>query len=144
MDNNGNGKLSNLTVLSVLFLLFMSKSERIIFHQVIIGIPIKGLFVKVNAKIHLWNKREDRMKIYLYNGKSNSSGERVRIARENEGITQNQLAARLQVEGIQLNQKAISRIETGVRVVADYELIYLAKALKVPPGWLLSGEENKT
>lgn len=66
------------------------------------------------------------MKIYLFNGKSNSSGERVRIARENEGITQNQLAARLQVEGIQLNQNAISRIETGVRVVADYELIHFA------------------
>ena len=100
-------------------------------------------FATVNAKIHLWNKREDRMKIYQFKGKCNSSGERVRIAREKAGLTQNDLAARLQIEGVQLNQKAISRIETGERVVADFELIYLAKALKVTPSWLLSGEESK-
>ena len=111
--------------------------------EVIIGIIIKGFFATVNAKIHLWNKREDRMKIYRFQGKCNSSGERIRIAREKAGLTQNDLAARLQIEGVQLNQKAISRIETGERVVADYELIYLAKALKVTPSWLLSGEEGK-
>ena len=83
------------------------------------------------------------MKIYQYEGKCNSSGERVRIAREKAGITQNELAARLQVAGVQLNQKAISRIETGDRVVADFELIHLAKALDVPLIWLLTGEERK-
>lgn len=83
------------------------------------------------------------MKIYDYEGKSNASGDRVRIAREKTGITQSQLAARLQVEGIQLNQKAISRIETGERVIADYEVIYLAKALNVDPKWLLLGEQRK-
>ena len=84
------------------------------------------------------------MKIYQSEGKCNSSGERIRIAREKAGITQSQSAARLQVEGVQLNQKAISRIETGERVVADYELIYLAKALKVSPTWLLTGEDNRS
>lgn len=83
------------------------------------------------------------MKIYDYEGKSNASGERVRIAREKSGITQSQLAARLQVEGIQLNQKAVSRIETGERVIADFEVIYLAKALNVDPIWLLLGEQRK-
>lgn len=83
------------------------------------------------------------MKIYDYEGKSNASGDRVRIAREKTGITQSQLAARLQVEGIQLNQKAISRIETGERVIADYEVIYLAKALNVDLKWLLLGEQRK-
>ena len=83
------------------------------------------------------------MKIYDYEGRSNASGDRVRIAREKNGITQSQLAARLQVEGIQLNQKAISRIETGERVIADYEVIYLAKALNVELKWLLLGEQRK-
>ena len=68
------------------------------------------------------------MKIYGFEGKCNTSGERVRMAREHLGISQSQLAARLQVEGIQLNQKAISRIETGDRVIADYELIFLSKS----------------
>lgn len=47
------------------------------------------------------------------------------------------------MEGIQLNQKAISRIETGERVVADYELVYLAKVLHVDPLWLLTGKQSK-
>ena len=83
------------------------------------------------------------MKIYEFEGKSNISGERVKISRKRMGINQSQLAARLQVKGIQLNQKAISRIETGERVIADYELVYLAKALNVDPLWLLLGDQNK-
>lgn len=83
------------------------------------------------------------MKIYEFEGKSNISGERVKTSRKRMGINQSQLAARLQVKGIQLNQKAISRIETGERVIADYELIYLAKALNVDPLWLLLGDQNK-
>lgn len=83
------------------------------------------------------------MKIYGIEGKCNSSGQRVKIAREKSGLSQSQLAARLQVEGIQLNQKAISRIETGERVVADYELAYLAKSLNVDPIWLLLGDKTQ-
>lgn len=80
------------------------------------------------------------MKIYQYQGSSNMAGKRVHLARIRCGISQSQLAARLQVEGIQLDQKAISRIETGVRVIADYELYYLAKALNVTVEWLLDDE----
>ena len=47
------------------------------------------------------------------------------------GLSQEQLAARVQLLGLQLQQKAISRIETGERVVADYELVVLAEALGV-------------
>ena len=81
------------------------------------------------------------MKIYQFQGSSNISGKRVRIARQRCGISQSQLAARLQVEGIQLEQKAISRIETGERLIADYELLYLAKALNVSVLWLLLEEK---
>ena len=71
------------------------------------------------------------MKIYQFKGKCNISGSAIRRERERQQLSQEQLAARMQVEGIQLNQKAISRIETGGRVVADYELVYLARALEV-------------
>ena len=71
------------------------------------------------------------MKIYQFKGKCNISGSAIRRERERQRLSQEQLAARMQVEGIQLNQKAISRIETGGRVVADYELVYLARALEV-------------
>ena len=40
-------------------------------------------------------------------------------------------AISVQLDGLELTQKAISRMETGERVVADYELVHLARALEV-------------
>ena len=64
----------------------------------------------------------------------------MRRIREGKKLSQEQLAAWLQLEGLSINQKAVSRIETGERVVADYELLYLAKVLRVRVEDLL-GEE---
>lgn len=78
------------------------------------------------------------MKIYKFNGKCNVSGERVRQEREKAKLSQEKLAAKLQLLGLDVTQKAVSRIETGDRVVADYELIALAKALDVTVEYLLN------
>ena len=75
-------------------------------------------------------------------GKYNICGDRVRIARENQKLSQEALAAKMQLNGHSLTQKAISRIETGVRVVPDYEIPLLAEALKVSPLWLLGLADN--
>ena len=77
------------------------------------------------------------MKLLAMDGKCNICGERVRLAREQRGLSQEALAAKIQLEGHALTQKAISRIETGGRVVPDYEIPLLAKALDVDPLWLL-------
>ena len=77
------------------------------------------------------------MKLLTMDGKCNICGERVRLAREKNGLSQEALAAKIQLEGHALTQKAISRIETGDRVVPDYEIPLLAKALDVDPLWLL-------
>lgn len=53
-------------------------------------------------------------------------------------VTQNELAARLQVMGLRLDQSAISKIEKGQRPVFDYEVAALAQALGVPPDYLLA------
>ena len=58
-------------------------------------------------------------------------GEKILDLRKKAGLSQEELAARIQVAGLDLTQKAISRIETGDRIVADYELPYLADALHV-------------
>jgi len=55
-------------------------------------------------------------------------------------ITQNELAARLQVMGIRMDQGTISRIERAVRPVFDFEAVALAKALGVPLGSLFQEE----
>lgn len=82
------------------------------------------------------------LKIYCYEGKKNICGERVREARVIQRMSQTDLAARLQIEGITIERDSISRIEIGTRFVADYELMILAKVLKVDINWLLSKETD--
>lgn len=53
------------------------------------------------------------MKIYRPYGRCNISGERVREARERAGLSQERLAYKIQIAGLDITQKAISRIETA-------------------------------
>jgi transcriptional regulator with XRE-family HTH domain len=67
-------------------------------------------------------------------------GARVRQARltAKPPITQEQLAARLQLEGLDyIDQAKVSRIESGERPVQDYEVVALSKVLRLSPDWLL-------
>ena len=82
------------------------------------------------------------MKIYDYNGKKNISGERIQAARRKMKITQGELAARLQVEGINIERDSISRIEIGTRFVADYELLVISRILGVSVDYLLGIEAS--
>ena len=74
----------------------------------------------------------------------NVVGLRVREARKKAKppITQKDLAARLEVLGLEIDQAKVSKIEQGIRPVFDYELVKLAEALKVSVGWLLNNKEN--
>lgn len=81
------------------------------------------------------------MKIYDYNGKKNICGDRIHEARCKLRLTQSDLAAQLQVNGIIIERDSISRIEIGTRFVADYELKHFAKILKVSVEWLLGDDE---
>lgn len=63
------------------------------------------------------------MRLYTLDGKKcNISGERIRQWRLNAGLTQEELAIKMQLSGLQMGQMAISRIETGKRLVADFDL----------------------
>ena len=81
------------------------------------------------------------MKIYDYNGKKNISGNRIREVRLRRRLTREELAAKMQLEGVLLERDSVSRIEIGTRFVSDYELLVFAEVLGVPANWLLRGEE---
>lgn len=82
------------------------------------------------------------MKIYKRkDGRCNASGPQIKALREAAKLSQEQLAAKVQLAGLNLNQKAISRIETGDRAVPDYELIFFSEALGAPIEQLLGVEE---
>ena len=82
------------------------------------------------------------MKIYFYDGKANISGRRIKFLREQAELSQEQLAVKLELSGLQLSQKSISRIEQGQRLITDFELMKLAEILKVNVYYLLTGEET--
>ena len=81
------------------------------------------------------------MKIYDYHGKKNVSGDRIREARLKRRLTQEDLAAKLQIEGVIMERDSVSRMEIGTRFVTDYELMVLSKVLGVSMQWLVGWEE---
>ena len=77
------------------------------------------------------------MKIYDYNGSKNICGVRIKEARKRLNLSQENLAAKLQTEGVNIERDSVSRIEIGTRFVADYELLVLCRILNVTPEYLL-------
>lgn len=79
----------------------------------------------------------EAMKFYNHEGAKNISGERIYQARASGRMTQQELAAKMQVEGLEIEREAISKIETGDRLVTDFELAAFAKVLGVSVEWLI-------
>ena len=69
----------------------------------------------------------------------NIVGKRVQEARRKfkPALSQEELAARLQLDGWEISRGTLAKIEAGVREVTDFEVMKLAKTLKVSPEWLL-------
>lgn len=83
------------------------------------------------------------MKIYDFEGEKNISGDRIHQARTAMRLSQADLAARMQVNGVTIEREAISKIETGDRFVTDYELMVFAKVLNVSMEWLIGQDQKK-
>lgn len=75
---------------------------------------------------------------------ANKSGHRIRVARtmQKPRLTQDDLVARMQIEGVDISKNTLSRIELGERYVTDLELISFAKVLNVTTSWLLEETNN--
>jgi hypothetical protein len=55
----------------------------------------------------------------------------------NLGLKQAHLAARLQVLGWEIDRAGVSKIESQLIWVSDFQMLYLGEALKIPPVELL-------
>ena len=80
------------------------------------------------------------MKKFQFEGKGNISGDRVRELRLRARLSQSALAAKMTTEGVIMEQDAISRIESGSRLVTDYELLVLTRIFAVSADWLIGSE----
>lgn len=76
------------------------------------------------------------------NGRNNVCGITVAKLRTTEGISQRELADRLQRDGLDVDKNAVQRIESGQRFVTDIELLHLSRVLHVSLEELLSGEQQ--
>lgn len=71
------------------------------------------------------------MKIKKYNEYRNISVIKLKELRKNVKMSQKQVAEKLQLEGIDLTEKEISKIEHNNRLVHDFELFAFAKIFNV-------------
>lgn len=71
------------------------------------------------------------MKINKYNNFRNISGIILRELRLKNNLSQQDLAEKLQLLGIELTSKEISKIENNARLVQDFELFAFAKVFNV-------------
>lgn len=71
------------------------------------------------------------MKITKYNEFRNISGNKLSELRKANKMSQQELAEKLQLEGIDLTSKEISKIENNKRLVQDFELFAFAKIFEV-------------
>ena len=72
-----------------------------------------------------------------YNGKLNVIGIKIRYYREKNGWSLSELSNKLMLQGIDIPKSSLQRMETGGRVIRDYELAGFSKVFKVSPNILL-------
>lgn len=85
------------------------------------------------------------MKIYWSKeeGTKNIIGKKIKALRKAAGITQKQLAEKLQLQGHEFSDLTILRIEQGTRFVPDYEIVILADYFGITTDELLKNAENQ-
>ncbi|MCR5543550.1 MAG: helix-turn-helix transcriptional regulator [Eubacterium sp.] len=75
-------------------------------------------------------------------GRNNICGIFVAYYRKQMGISQRELADKLQINGLDIDKNAIQRIESGQRFVTDIEIIKLSNVLNVSFQELLNCNEK--
>ena len=71
------------------------------------------------------------MKIKKFNDYRNISGMTLKELRKSNKMSQRQVAQKLQLEGIDLTEKEISKIKHNNRLVHDFELFAFAKIFNI-------------
>jgi transcriptional regulator with XRE-family HTH domain len=86
-----------------------------------------------------WRSKNPAAQKYNHSGMKNIVGTRVHEARLKfkPPLSQEELAARLELDGWKISRGTLSKIEAGIRQVTDFEVVALAKTLKVSPDWLM-------
>ncbi len=79
----------------------------------------------------------NRKYIDKLNGKLNTVGNNIKIAREKNNLSRQKLSNQLMFLGLDISSQSVFDIETGSRTVIDYELCAFAKILNTTTDSLL-------
>ncbi len=82
------------------------------------------------------------MKQINFWGNKNVIGKQLSFIRQNKNISQSELAAKMQVLNVNIDQQMISKIEKNKRQVTDYEFACLCICLEVTPVEMLEDFKN--
>lgn len=77
------------------------------------------------------------MKKILFNENKNIVFQQLKLARIKKNLSQKELAAKMQLLNVNMDQQMISKIENNMRIVTDYELACFCQILDVTPEELL-------
>ena len=75
------------------------------------------------------------------NGEKNLISERLIELRRRDGLSQRDLARKLQLAGYDIDKNVITRIETNKRFVTDIELRAFAKVFNTTYDFLIDGKD---
>ena len=76
------------------------------------------------------------------NGEKNLISQRLIALRKEHGLSQRELAYKLQLEGYDIDKNVITRIETNKRYVTDLEIKAFAQVFHVTYEFLIDGEDS--
>lgn len=82
------------------------------------------------------------MKKILFNENKNIISKQLKLARIKNNLSQAELAAKMQLMNVHMDQQMVSKIENNMRIVTDYELACFCRILHVSPEEMLSDFEN--
>lgn len=74
--------------------------------------------------------------------KKNLIGPTLQQLRKRDNLSQRKLANKLQLAGLDIDKNVVTRIETGKRYVADFELRMIAQFFGVSYDYLIDGDAN--
>lgn len=80
--------------------------------------------------------------VQVNNGKKNLIGERLKILRKQNGLSQRDLAHKLELEGLDIDKNVITRIEMDKRYVTDIEIQVISRFFRVSYEYLLDGIDS--
>lgn len=82
------------------------------------------------------------MRKILFGKNKNIIHDHLKKIRKERGLSQEELAAKLQVMNVNIDQQMISKIENNSRMATDYELFCLCRVLHTEPNDLMGEIET--